>query len=275
MPYMSQKENLTLIIQYDDVSNKPSKENGTFATLHTWEQGLTVGDETSIDYPDIFLMEKVTDREKSEEVILKARNSEFRDISLEYQEGTNQWTLTYFDYHKGDNTIVQFDSSISNSDLEQEIITNMWAFNLYEEASTDYLILPVYLNGGELSAGTVKTSWQNTQVGYIFASHEEIKEKFGDCSPESLRKAEELMIEEAGIHNQCQKGNYSCYLLYEDGEGIEFNFGYVGEIEKIKPEIFADLPEIAKDLVEYLEYVDEKETENFKMGNLQEDEEVR
>lgn len=273
MPYMSQKENLTLIVQYDDVSNRPSKENGTFATLHTWEQGLTVGDETSIDYPDVFLMEKVMDREKSDEVISKARNKDFRDISLEFQEETNQWTLTYFDYEKRDKSVEHFDGSISKTDLEQEIIMNMWSFNLYEEASTDHLILPVNLNSGELSAGKVKTTWQNTQVGYIFASHEEIKDKFGDCSPESLIKAEELMMEEAEIHNQCQKGNFSCYLLYEDGVNIDSYFGYVGEIDKIKPEMLTDIPDIAKDLVDNLEYVDEKVLDDFKMGILQEEEE--
>ena len=100
---------------------------------------------------------------------------------------------------------------------------------LKELADKNNLILPVYL----LEHGDIKyitedfnDSWDNGQVGIIYASYDTIKSEYGDTSEESLEKAK-----------NCMKGEVETYSQWANGEVYGFRLIKVDEYNKEIEEI--------------------------------------
>ncbi len=263
MSYMAQDGDLTLMIFRDENIIFPTKSNGNFATMHTWSHQLDVGDETPIDFPDVFLMEKVWDLETPEKTVERAKQGEFRDIKLCQNPENNAWELTYYDYYERKHWMETFAQDTTLGELELEILQYMWSFDIFKLASETNLLMPVNLKDGELSTENTDISWGKNQIGYIFASHEEITEKFGAVNEETLKMAQKLIQEEMELHNFYKQKNIFSYLLYDGCEEIAGQDGYVGKICQVVEEIRSTLPEIAQHLIGMMKYVDQNEVEKF------------
>lgn len=263
MSYMAKDGDLTLVIFRDENIILPTKANGNFSTMHTWAYNLDVGDETSVDYPDVFLMEKIWDLETPEKTVERAVQGEFRDIKLCQNSETTEWELTYYSYHEKGNKTEILEPDVSMSYLELTVLENMWSLDTFKLASETNLIMAVNFCEGELSTEITDVSWGENQIGYIFASHEEIQERFGEVNEETLKQAQELLQEELETHNHYHKGNIFSYLLYDGCEEVARQDGLVGDIRDVVENIRGNLPELAEKLVKNLDYVDQKEVEQF------------
>ncbi len=263
MSYMYQEEGFTLLVIRDEYAISPRLEQEPFSTIHTWGQGTEIGEKTSIDFPDVFLMEKVWDMEAPEKTVESAKQGEFRDIKLKQNPKNLSWELTYFDYHLRKNHTEIFDVSITTTELEFEILQNMWSEDSYKIASESNIIMPVNYKDGEFSTTVTEIPWGEDQVGFIFATHEEVVEKFGTVKEETIKLAQDLIQKEMCDYNHFHKGNVFSYMLYDGCEEIAVGNGFLGNEQEIFVKMKEVLPDIGKDLVENLEYVDLNVVENF------------
>lgn len=264
MAYMAEDKDMTLLVFHDENISYPSKKTGNFSTMYTWPKDVSVGDDTSIDYPDVFLMEKVWDVETPDKTIQQAMAGKFKDLSLTRNATTKQWELTSYSYFERKNSNTVFESEISYKELEYELTVCMWHQDLHRLASAGALIMPVYYEGTQLSTGEPTPHWDNrAQQGYIFATHDEIAQRFGDITEETLKQAQLLIEEEMCVNNHYENGNvYSC-RLFQGGEQIFEQDGLVGDITKVISEIQDLLPNHRNLAQVPLNYVDQNEIDDF------------
>lgn len=91
---------------------------------------------------------------------------------------------------------------------------NSGSFEEYLQAqnlSLDQVVhLPVYLydhSGLALSTEDFGDRWDSGRVGVIFVSHDKIREEFGDVSPETIAKAEQVLRGEVEEMHEYVSGN--------------------------------------------------------------------
>jgi len=93
--------------------------------------------------------------------------------------------------------------------------------------------LPLFLldhSGLSMSTGDFGDPWDSGQVGFIYATWDDVKKEYGDTSPESLQRAKEVLQGEVETYDQYLRGDVYYYKIEdEDGEIVESCGGYYGE----------------------------------------------
>ncbi len=235
-----------------------------------------MGDVTSFDNPDLFVMSMVWDQDRPNHIIAQAQEGKFRDLILAQNEDNQSWTLDYYCYIQKQRCSEIFNHNISASDLEQKILENMWTEDLYKIACEQAIIMPVLYQNKEICTQNTETAWHRDQIGYIFASYDEVEKLFGEVTKETLEKAKGLIEEELKIQSQYDKGNLFGYRLFRGDHQMAENWGYLGESQLVAWKIQQDLPKELQHMVDSLEYVDQKEVDEFLcQGNEEEWEEDR
>jgi hypothetical protein len=109
------------------------------------------------------------------------------------------------------------------------------------------LVLPLYLydhSGITISTGKFSCPWDSGQVGFIFATKEQIKAEFKG----SRKKAQACLEAEVALYDDYLTGQVYGFI-FEDGEGNDDScFGFYGD--SAKEAIMEHLPESARDLLE-------------------------
>jgi len=157
-----------------------------------------------------------------------------------------------FDPREDDNfgTLIAFHSRCDYSDnndwTKEELIEHI--------QEKDILSLPIYLyeHGGiALSTTPFHCQWDSGQIGYIFVSHAEIIEWFGELNLEQAEKNLKAEIEEYSNYINGEVYGYQIYKK-EDCEysnDIESCWGHIG---------YEWVQEAVKDELDYLEESDNK-----------------
>lgn len=139
-------------------------------------------------------------------------------------------------------TLIAFHSryNLSDSDAwcEEELLDHV--------NCDDIFALPVYIyEHGSISLSTSEfmCKWDSGQVGYIFASHEDIVKEFGELD---LKKAEKLFDSELETYTKYLNGECFGYTISyknaddQDYRDIDSCWGFIGS-EYIKEEVNAIL----------------------------------
>ena len=123
------------------------------------------------------------------------------------------------------------------------------------------IIYPLYLydhSGITISVGKFSCPWDSGQVGFVFATHDDIKKEFGE-GPEAEEKARKLLLAEVETYDNYLTGQVFGFIVEKDGEDLDSCWGYFGE--------YKDALEEAKSVVDHrissLSYKDMTETEKF------------
>ena len=89
------------------------------------------------------------------------------------------------------------------------------------------IILPLYLfdhSGLSISVGSSHfrmcdpQGWDWGQVGFIYATMDDVTKEYGDTMPESIRKAEELLCTEVDTYDKYLTGEVYGFKLFSDVE---------------------------------------------------------
>ena len=137
--------------------------------------------------------------------------------------------------------------------FEAEPSTNSWdiAFKQHLKNVENYHInntiyLPVYMydhSGITISTSPFSCSWDSGQIGYIYATKEDIRVEYDVIRVSSKLKNKILSVLEAEIEllDNYLTGNIYCYELYKDSELIDSCYGFYGndfreQMKKYLPE---------------------------------------
>ncbi len=257
MAFISKDGDYTLLVLPDKNIVYPRKDNGNFSTLYQWECGFAVGDPTSFDNPDLFLMSLVWDQNRPEYIIEQAVNGKFKDFDLINNEDNGSWTLNYYCHYQKQHCKDRYNHNISAIDLEQRILENIPPEEVLKIACEKAIILPVLYENGEIVTKDTNEVWNVNQIGYIFATHDDVKDLFGELNEETLTNARGLIGEELAIHSQFDKGNLFGYRLFRENHQMAENWGYLGESDLAIWKIAQDLPKELKFLIDSLQYVEQ------------------
>lgn len=110
--------------------------------------------------------------------------------------------------------------SLDDDDDEDEISED----EMISELGEEYLVLPlsIYDHGGITMYIGQGSGWDSGQVGYIYASHEDIKKEFGvsKITPEVLEKAEKILVAEVEEYDRYLQGEFYEFVIKKDGEVV-------------------------------------------------------
>jgi hypothetical protein len=94
------------------------------------------------------------------------------------------------------------------------------------------VILPVYLydhSGLVVNTTGFNCKWDSGQVGFIYASHEDVKLFYGEVSPKTVKLAYELLEAEIETYNMyLQNDVYGIVVKDENGNDVESCWGFYG-----------------------------------------------
>ena len=125
----------------------------------------------------------------------------------------------------------------------------------------DLVILPVYLydhSGLAMSTGSFlgrapHADWDSGQVGYIYATSEDILKTFGDITPETVKRAREALEAEVRAYDAYLRGDCWGYRAFMYGREMDACWGFLGDIDEVKPVIASCLAPGWNSLVDKLQ----------------------
>ena len=99
--------------------------------------------------------------------------------------------------------------------------------------------------------------WDSGQVGWIYASIDEMKKEYGDISPANIEKASEILQDETKLYDYYLRGECYGFHLYKNSKEVDSCYGFIGDFEEVKAAIKECLPEDAKYLSDEAQYGEE------------------
>ena len=207
----------TLKIVHDDDFMNPREDYDNFGKMVCWHSRYALGDHHDHRHPDDFLKELVRDTISEKEIISYVKDGKINDLKLEYNKATREWELhSYDDHFKKWYEVGTYPAPLETESyyICDGILENMSQNNLMELAEQENLILPLYLldhSGITISTRDFRDKWDSGHVGWTYAGNKDIIKEYGDLSPESMARAERLLISEVEIYDCYIRGEYSLY----------------------------------------------------------------
>lgn len=138
---------------------------------------------------------------------------------------------------------------------------------LFDNIKQVCVVLPLYLydhSGITMSTFPFNCPWDSGQVGWIYVTHDKIKEEYGKLDDETIKRVKDVLIGEVKVYDQYLNNDVYGYVLENkikcDCCGhIEYNlvdscWGYYG-IDGIKSFLKEELSNEFTPLIEKLEFV--------------------
>lgn len=290
MSFIAMKQPYLLQIMYDDEPLNPRTDYDNFGHMICWHKRYNLGDEHRYSDPNDFLQE-LTRQTVSEFTLFEFIHSEKAPTTeLKYDYFRGGWEIGSYDsylkkWFHGD----FFEGSLEDrkSEVKDALIEAMPNAELLTITRQKNIIMPLYLydhSGLSMSTasffGKVQHSeWDSGQVGWIYATADDIRAEFGTCSAESVERAKLLLKSEVKTYNYYLSGQCYGFRLFENGKETDSCWGFLGAFQDILKEIVGQvLPESYQNMVDHLHEVSdtiihEKGYEDF-VNDLEEVEEA-
>lgn len=275
MIYAVTENNYTLIIQQDNDPLNPREDCDPFGHMICWHGRYGLGDKHSYDDPEDLLHDlyRKSIEDGGKRLVSFLKSGAARGAKLEYSRSTHEWDLSISYVRRKSAAELELVWAVEQSAPKSQLNDSGWFFDYMLDALTiddlkellaeqkDMVILPLYLydHGGlAMSTGSfigraVHAEWDSGQVGYTYATKEDIIANYGDASPESVAKAEELPATEVESYDLYLHGECYGYRLFMYGHEMDPCWGFLGDLDDVKPDIAACLPEGCEGMVEKLE----------------------
>ncbi|MCL2816336.1 MAG: hypothetical protein FWD23_17215, partial [Oscillospiraceae bacterium] len=245
------------------------EENENFGKMFCWHRRYSLGDKHDYKESDDFLIDLLNKTVPQNKIFQMIIDNKFERVRFEPDEKDKQTyhLKSYSDYFKHwyvEDTYedLPFDKQDEIVDTAAQFFTDSELLGLIREYN---VILPLYLydHGGiTMSCEPFSCRWDSFQCGWIYADYEMIKHEYGEVTPETLEKAEDLLHCEVKEYDHYITGQCYGFKLYEGDNQIESCWGFIGEISDVSKNIKEYLPSACKNIVDSLEYqydIDEEE----------------
>ena len=227
MSMVAVKQPYILFLVNDTNPQNPRAEQNNFGKMICFHRRYNIGDEHKFNDPDEFLVdlleEKLGDTDAAED--------KFAELSSEVDD--TLYKSQYGQYRKAIHE------------------------NILKFLSSSYVIEPIFMydhSGITINTKGFACPWDSGQVGWIFASHDTIKNEFGQINDETIESAKVLLKSEVKEYDYYLTDQCYGFRLYKSNEEIASCWGFSGEIRDVQNEIKEYLPEGCKEIVESLAY---------------------
>ncbi|NJD02946.1 MAG: hypothetical protein FIA99_10225 [Ruminiclostridium sp.] len=259
MPMVATQKPYTLFVVPDDEPTNPREEWDNFGTMVCFHRRYTLGDKHNYDNADELFQKLVQDSISDKDVISYVKDGNVDGLKLEYNKSGNAWELhAYSDYLKKWFTEYTLPAPLKGNEtgMSEAILEQMRWQDLKVLAEKTHCILPVYLydhSGLTINTTGFSCLWDSGLLGWIYASHNKVKEEFGEVTPETVQKAERLLVGEVKDYDYYLTGQCYGFRLYKQEEEIDNCWGFLGDFRDVQDSIKGHLPDECKDIVEILQ----------------------
>ena len=259
MPTMLQQKPLyKLKIEVDDMPLNPRKDYDNFGHMICWHSRYSLGDEHNYDEPKELLRQMIRETLTADEVIDYMKKAKLDDLRLIYSRSDREWQLQDEYNGKWFNEYTFFPGTLKGSDMAKECVLELLPINALKElADRKNVILPLYLydhSGITMNNDGFSCPWDSGQVGWIYASHQEVKDEYGNLRRESLDKAESLLRGETKTYDHYSCGECYGFILEEKGQEADSVWGFLGDLREIKEDMLSHVSDEHKHLFEHIDY---------------------
>lgn len=259
MPMVATQKPYILFVVPDDEPVNPREEWDNFGTMVCFHKRYTLGDKHNYDNTEEFFQKLVQDSIPAKDVISYVRDGNVGDLKLEYNKSDHTWELNaYSDYFKKWFAEYTLPAPLkgNETELSEVILEQMQWQDLKALAEKTHCILPVYMY--DHSGLTVNTTgfscpWDSGLLGWIYVSHDKIKEEFGEVTSENIKKAEKLLDGEVKDYDHYLTGQCYGFRLFKQDEEIDSCWGFLGDFRNVQDSIKGHMPDECKDIVEILQ----------------------
>ncbi len=282
MPMVAKQKPYTLFIVDDDYPENPREDRENAGKMVCWHKRYNLGDEHDYEEPIEFLKGILCDAYLShpdtgygKPVFDYIRQGKAKDARLSYSLTLQEWELYENNFWSTKNDWYQvsaFPSSLEVNDIPDGFLEDCLAvLNLNElleliHDMKDMVILPLYLydhSGITMNTTGFSCPWDSGQVGWIYADAGMIKNAYGTITPDTMKKAKELLEHEVKEYDYYLTGQCYGFKLFEGNVEIDSCWGFIGEISDVSKEIKGYLPNGYKNMADYLEYHAETDEKTY------------
>lgn len=273
------KEPYLLLIMRDDAPLNPREDYDNFGHMNCWHNRYNLGDKHDFEDTNELFMCLIRDSIDADTVIDYVKSGKTASVKLEYVSADKGWEIKSYDNHFKDwwsNGFYEGEIEKNREDIFKSLVDVLSNKDLYSIANEKNIILPLNLydhSGISMSVSSFighaqHAEWDSGQVGWIYATQEDIKKEYGDTSPESMEKAKALLISEVNTYNYFLTDQCYGYRLYKDGKETNSCWGYLCEFSELATEIASNLPESHRDIIDHMQevtdtYIKSKEYEDY------------
>lgn len=202
--------NVRVRIEQDTDPESP-REWSVFGKMACWHRRYNLGDEQPKKEPTEWLEHLAMDLDPGLE---------------EIEHRTEEVISRYYDYR------------LTAQRLPVRIADEYMKWKREVAIQDNCVMLPLYLydhSGLRMSTGSFSCPWDSGQVGWIYATKEQVIKEFGEWSAESIQKAEKLLNAEVETYSQYLEGDVWGYIIEmrsdedeEDWEDHSSCWGFFG-----------------------------------------------
>jgi hypothetical protein len=262
MPMVASKAPYTLFIVNDDMPENPREGRDNFGHMICFHSRYSIGDEHKYENTHELFADVIRHSVPDKDIIAFIKDGNSETSKLEYDRSSHEWELNvYSDFFK--KWFTEFSASgplESISDLAGTIIENMKGSEMFPLVEKANCILPVYLydhSGLTINTTGFTCPWDSGQIGWIYASHAQVKAEYGAVMPENLKKAESLLESEVKLFDYYLTDQCYGFQLFEGDVETDSCWGFFGDIRDVQDAVKEYLPDECKDIIGALQYRDD------------------
>jgi len=202
-----ERDGLTIRIVADSDSFNPRTDYDHFGKMICFHSRYTLGDEHDFKEPQDFFLSLIDEE----------RFDRFKN-----------WN--WLQYHAMVPSKLTLDQALTKADAAE----SDWIHARIEESA---LLLPLFLydhSGITMSTGAFSCPWDSGQVGWIYATHDDIRREYSRkrLSKKTLDRARTLLEGEVEEYDNYLTGNVWGFIVEdEDGDNLDSCWGFNGEPE--------------------------------------------
>lgn len=283
MSMIAYKAPYLLQIMVDDEPLNPRTDWDNFGHMVCWHRHYNLGDEHHFEDSNDLLKQLVRDSVSPDTVIELVKSGKADRVKLEYDRSAGSWEISSYDRHfQKWFSEATFDGKLNSNrqDIFESLVDTLFNSDLYTLAAKKNIILPLnlydhsmlHMSTDSFLGRAQHAEWDSGQVGWIYATPEDIEKEYGSLTPGSYEKAEALLKSEVECFDYYLSGQCYGFRLYENGEETDSCWGFLGSFSDMKAEIAAaSLPESHRDMVDHLHEVSDTVTRYKDYEDLMED----
>ncbi|WP_342758904.1 hypothetical protein [Kineothrix sedimenti] len=283
MSMVAYKAPYLLQIMMDDEPMNPRTDYDNFGHMICWHSRYNLGDQHNFEDTNDFLKELVRDSVSPDTLIAYVKSGKTDKVKLEYDRSAASWKIKSFDtyfkkwYHEAS---IEGRLEVNRQEIFESLVDALPNADLYTLAAERNIILPLNLYDHSMLSMSVSSfigraqhaEWDSGQVGWIYATPEDMEKEYGSLTPESREKANALLKSEVECYDYYLSGQCYGFRLYENGEETDSCWGFLGSFSDMAKEIASQsLPETHQDMVDNLQEVSDTVTRYKGYEDLMED----